>query len=136
MNYIMKIITSLEEPDLLIKDISETIKNERKNKNKERNKDLKKQFVYQSELDKTCFQHDMTYVNFKDLIRRTASGQILHHKAFIIARISKYGRCQRGFSSIAYNFLDKETSGSVIKNENISNQDLAEELHKTSNKKI
>ena len=43
MNDIMKIITSLEKPDLLKKDISETIKNERKNKNKERNKDLKKQ---------------------------------------------------------------------------------------------
>ena len=78
----------------------------------------------------------MKYVHFKDLSRRAASGKRLHHKVFNIARISKHGRCQRGFSSIPYNFLDKETSGSVIKNEKISNQDLAEELHKTSNTKI
>ena len=72
----------------------------------------------------------MKYVHFKDLSRRTASGKRLHHKVFNIARISKHGRCQRGFSSIPYNF------GSVIKNEKIPNQDLAEELHKTSNTKI
>ena len=34
------------------------------------------------------------------------------------------------FSSIAYDFLDKKTSGSGIKNENILNKELAEELHK------
>ena len=34
------------------------------------------------------------------------------------------------FSSIGYDFLDKKTSGSGIKNENILNKELAEELHK------
>ena len=34
------------------------------------------------------------------------------------------------FSSIAYDFFDKKTSGSGIKNENILNKELAEELHK------
>ena len=30
-------------------------------------------YIYQNELDKACFQHDMAYGNFKDLPRRTAS---------------------------------------------------------------
>ena len=29
------------------------------------------QYIYQNELNKACFQHDMTYGNFKDLTRRT-----------------------------------------------------------------
>ena len=29
-------------------------------------------------LDKACFQHDMTYGDFKDLTRRVASHKILH----------------------------------------------------------
>ena len=33
-------------------------------------------YIYKSELDKTCFQHDMTYGDFKDLARRTASDKI------------------------------------------------------------
>ena len=31
---------------------------------------------------------------------------------------------------MVYKFFDKKTSGSVIKNENISNKELPEELHK------
>ena len=31
---------------------------------------------------------------------------------------------------MVYKFFDKKTSGSGIKNENISNKELAEELHK------
>ena len=30
-------------------------------------------YIYQNELDKACFQHDMAYGNIKDLTRRTAS---------------------------------------------------------------
>ena len=29
-----------------------------------------------NELDKTCFQHDMTYGDFKDLAKRTASNKL------------------------------------------------------------
>ena len=40
-------------------------------KNKERIEKLKKtedsRYIYQNELDKACFQHDMTYRYFKDL---------------------------------------------------------------------
>ena len=41
-------------------------------KNKEKIQKLKQtrysQYIYQNELDKTCFQHDMAYGCFKDLI--------------------------------------------------------------------
>ena len=72
----------------------------------------------------------MAYGDFKDLTRRTASDNILRDKAFNIAKTPKYGRYQRGLASMAYKFFDKKTSGSGIKNENISNNELAEELHK------
>ena len=43
-------------------------------KNKERIKKIKEtedsRHIYQNELDKTCFQHDMVYGDFKDLNRR------------------------------------------------------------------
>ena len=47
-------------------------------------------YIYQDELDKTCFSHDMSYGDFKDLTKRTASDQILHDKAFNIAKNPKY----------------------------------------------
>ena len=33
-------------------------------------------YIYQNELDKVCFQHDMAYGDFKDLNRRTAADKI------------------------------------------------------------
>ena len=42
-------------------------------------------YIYQTKLDKACFQHDMGYADFKDLTRRTASDKILQDKAFNIA---------------------------------------------------
>ena len=35
------------------------------------------QYIYQNELDKGCFQHDMAYGDFADLTRRTASDNVL-----------------------------------------------------------
>ena len=46
--------------------------------------------IYQNELDQACFQHDMTYGDFEDLNRRTASDKVLHDKAFDIAKKLKY----------------------------------------------
>ena len=34
-------------------------------------------YIYKNELDKTSFQHDMVYGDFKDLARRTASDKNL-----------------------------------------------------------
>ena len=62
-------------------------------KNKERIQKFKEigysRYVYQNELDKACFQHDMAYGDFKDLTRRTASDNILCDKAFNITKNSK-----------------------------------------------
>ena len=43
-------------------------------------------YIYQNELDKACFQHDMACGDFKDLSRRRASDKILRDKAFNIAK--------------------------------------------------
>ena len=42
-------------------------------------------YIYQKKLDKTCFQHDIDYGDFKDLSRRTDSNKVLLGKAFNIA---------------------------------------------------
>ena len=81
-------------------------------KNKERIQKFKEtgdsQYIYQNKLDKTCFQHDMTYRYFTDLTRRTASDKILRDKAFNIAKNLKYDGYQRGLASMIYNFFDKK----------------------------
>ena len=56
-------------------------------KTKKEYKNLKKQeiqHIFKNELDKTCFQHDMAYDDFKGLTRRIASDKILRNKAFNI----------------------------------------------------
>ena len=40
-----------------------------------------------------CFQHDMAYGNFKDLLKRTASEKFLRDKAYNIAKNPKYDEC-------------------------------------------
>ena len=72
----------------------------------------------------------MAHGDFKDITRRTASDQVLRDKAFNIAKNPKYDRYQRGLASAVYKFFDKKTSGGSIKNEIMSNKELAEELHK------
>ena len=41
-------------------------------------------YIYKNELDKVCFQHDMTYGDFKNLKRRAQSDKVLKDKAFAI----------------------------------------------------
>ena len=83
--------------------------------------------VYLSnELDKTCFQQDMSYGNFKDLTRTIASENILRGKAFDISKNGKYDGYQRGLAFLVYEFFDKIASGGKIKNENASNKKSAE----------
>ena len=43
-------------------------------------------YIYKNELDKACFQHDMAYVDFNDLAKRTATDKVLRDKAFNIAK--------------------------------------------------
>ena len=61
---------------------------------------------------------------------RIASDKILHDKTFNIAKNPKHDGHQRGLASVVYKFFDKKSSGCGIKNENISNKELAEDLHK------
>ena len=85
-------------------------------------------FIYKNELDKACFQHDMTYGKSRDLVKRTQSDKVLRHKAFKIASELKYDGYQRRLASMVYNFFDKKSKGSDITNE--FNYQLANELNK------
>ena len=73
-------------------------------------------FIYNNELDKACFQHDMACSKAKDLVRRTQSDKVLRDKAFKIASDSKYNGYQRGLAAMVYKFFD-EKSESGITNE-------------------
>ena len=88
-------------------------------------------YIYENELDKACFQHDMATGDFKDLKRRTAFDIILWDKAFHIAKIPKYDGYQRGLAPMVYKCFGKKSTGSGIANNEIKqNLQLAEELHK------
>ena len=69
------------------------------------------QFICQNKLEKACFQHDLSYGDFKHLTRRTASDKILSDKAFNIAENPNYGGYQGGLASVDYRFFDKRTAG-------------------------
>ena len=87
-------------------------------------------YFHQKELDKAFFKNGMAYGHSKDLTRRTASNKILRDKAFDIIKNPKYDENQHGLASMVYIFLDKKSSCCGTKNENISNEELAEELEK------
>ena len=60
-------------------------------------------YIYRNELDKTCFQHDMAYGDFKDIAKRTATDKALRDKAFNIAKDLKHDGYQRRLASMVYN---------------------------------
>ena len=72
----------------------------------------------------------MAHGDFINLNRRTFADKLLSDKVINNAKDPKYDGFQRGLTSMVCNFLDKKTSGSGIKNENISNKELTKELHK------
>ena len=72
----------------------------------------------------------MGYGDFKDLPRRAAFEKVLCDKAFNIAKNPKYDRYQRGLGLKSSVVAVTRTDKSASKNENISNQKLAEVLHK------
>ena len=99
-------------------------------KNKERIQKFKEtgdtSYVYKNELDKTSFQHNMAYGDFKDLKRRTASEKTLRDKAFNIAKNPQNDGYQRGFASMVYKIFDKKSTGSGVANNKIKqNLELA-----------
>ena len=74
-------------------------------KNKRRIQILKQtgnsRYIYWNELRKACFQHRMTYEDFKDL-PRTAFDKTFCDKAFDIAENPIYDGYQRGIASMVY----------------------------------
>ena len=81
--------------------------------------------------------------DLKYLPRRTASVKVLCDKTFNIPKNPKYDGYQRGLASIVYKYFDKKPfssntyaictnkfAGDGVKNENMPEQQLAEELHK------
>ena len=93
--------------------------------NKEGLKNLKKQEIldiYENELDKACFQHDLTYEldqayfqydmaygDFKDLPKRTPSVRVLRDKTFNTVKIPKYDAYQGGVATMIYKFPNTKT---------------------------
>ena len=106
-------------------------------KDKERIQKFKKigdtKYIYKSELDKACFQHDMAYGGFKDLAKKTASDKVLRDDTFNIAKNPKNDEYQIGLASMVYKFFDKKSK--VIDNEIKQNEQLAEESQKSIIKK-
>ena len=78
----------------------------------------------------------MTYGDFKDLAKRTASDKVLRDKAFNIAKNSKCDGYQRGLTSMVYIFFDNKSLGKGVKfmsnqhNLDLTMQQLGNELHK------
>ena len=82
-------------------------------KNKETTKKVKEaggsRYIYQNEIDKGCFEHDMAYGDFKGVNRRAAAHKMLCGKAFNISKNLKYDGHQRGLASMVYKFFDKKS---------------------------
>ena len=85
-------------------------------------------FIYKSEVDKACFQHDMAYGKSKDWVKRTQLDKALKDKAFKIVSNPNYDGYQKVLASMVYKFFDKKYKGSGIANK--PNYQLAHELHK------
>ena len=80
-------------------------------------KNLKKQetkYIHRNEIDKACFQHDMTYGDFKDLGRREASDKVLRDKVLNIAKNPKCDGYQRDLAFMVYKCFDKKSAGSGV----------------------
>ena len=65
-------------------------------------------YIYQNELDKTCFEHDVVYRDFSDFFRRTGD------TVFDISTNPKYDGYQYGFVSMIHKFFDKISSGGAV----------------------
>ena len=69
--------------------------------------------IYYNKLDKACFQHNLTYRDFKDLSRRAASDAISHNKTFNTGKNPRYDEYQKGLASMVYKLFDKKSSGAA-----------------------
>ena len=72
-------------------------------------------YIYKNYLDKSCFQHDMTYNKFKYLEKRTQSDILFKNKALKKPSNPKYNGYGRGIASMVYKFFDKKSKGAGLK---------------------
>ena len=76
-------------------------------------------YIYKTDLDKACFQHDMAYGENKDLTKRTQSDKVLRDKGFKIASNPKYDAYQSGLASVVYEFFDKSPKVSALRSSDL-----------------
>lgn len=75
-------------------------------KNKTRRQKIKakgdSRYIYRNEIEKPSFQHNMTYGDYKNLLKRTTPDKVLYGKAFKIASCPKLliASCQCGLASM------------------------------------
>ena len=62
-------------------------------------------YIYRNDLDKACFQHDMAYNKYKDVVKRPVPDKVLKDKSFKIAGNPKYDGYERGLASMVYKFF-------------------------------
>ena len=60
----------------------------------------------------------------------------MHNKASNIVKTQKYDRYQQRLAAMVNNYFDKKCSNGRVKNEKITNKELAVELHKPIIKKF
>ena len=81
-------------------------------KNKEIIKKIKEsgdlRYIYQNKLDKTCFQLDMAYGDFKDLNRRTAANKVYVIKHLVLLKIRNMMDINVDLRQWSINFLIKK----------------------------
>ena len=92
--------------------------------------------IYNNELGKAIFLHDMVYGKYKDSERRIQSDGVLKDKAFETGDNPKYEGYQRRLASLVYKVFDKKSKGTGIKNETKENQQLPNEIHKPIIRKL
>ena len=81
-------------------------------------------YVYQNELDKPFFQHDMVYGDFKNLAKVEKQLLIKYYgkKLLILLKIKNMLHIKVDLLHWSISFLMKKTSGGTAENKNISNE--------------
>ena len=87
-------------------------------KNKERIQEFKEagdtSYIYKNELDKACFQHVMSYGDFKDLPRTAPSDKVLRDRHLILLKIPNMMDIKEGLLLWFTNFLIKSRKKMVL----------------------
>ena len=101
----------LRQPGFTYSDCGPFTKNEERIQKFKETEDAR--YIYQNELDKACFQHDMAYGDFKDLNRRPFAEKVLLDRAFSFA--PKYDVYHCDLASMVYKLFIKKLLVVVLK---------------------